>query len=165
MSNYDKFVAEVQRELVSLASKLSEADWVEANADVKQLRIYLKEFRDYADTNYKKFKSGSKKTYSETAKTFNQLGRKLYSKWELGLDFIKITTVNTLDNINEWEIKYTVSLNGYELFLTANVTDKNVLISPVTKIDWHNDDDYELYTNLSHYKLLAQLKQVNYDID
>ena len=159
MSNYDKFVAELKRELEKLSSNLTEADWEEANVDVKQLQVYIKELRDYADTNYKKFKSASKKTHSETTKDFNRIARKLSSKWEFGLDFIRITTVKTLDDVNGWVINYDVVLNGYDLFLTATVLNNNVSISPATKIEWHNDEDFSVYSNLEHYRLLAILKQ------
>lgn len=168
MSNYDKFVAELQREFVNLASKVTKEDWQEANADLEQLQIYYDELSDYTsddDSDDGDFFSASNMTLFETEVACTRIVNKLKIKWQLGLDFVHIDSVDTLQEECCWHINLSVMLKDYEIYLLVAVIDGDVEIKPYTINLNYDDEDFELYTNLEHYKLLAQLKQVQYDID
>lgn len=168
MSNYDKFVAELKREFLVLADKVTVADWKEANADLAQLQIYYEELDDYAggdDSDDGDFFSSSNMTLFETEVACTRIVNKLKVKWQLGLDFVHIDNVDTLQEEGNWQINLSVMLKDYEIYLLVGIIDGVVEINHSTINLNYDDEDFVLYTNLEHYKLLAQLKQVKYDID
>ena len=77
MSNFDKFVAELKREVTAVANKITEQDWIEATADLEQRQIYLEEIDGYdgaEESDYSDFYSSSNKTLFETEVAALQLG-------------------------------------------------------------------------------------------
>jgi hypothetical protein len=162
VSNYDKFVAEIKREVTAIANKITEQDWLEATADLEQLQIYLEEIDGYDGTeesDYSDFYSSSNKTLFETEIAALQLGNKTKSKWQLGFDFIKVTSVYALTDVNEWEIEYGLIIKEYDINFRAIVENGVVNIQQYESDTNYDDEDFGVYSNLEHYKLLAILKQ------
>jgi hypothetical protein len=162
VSNYDKFVAELQREVTALANKNTKIEWQETNADLEQLQIYWEEIDDYDggdESDDGDFYSSSNKTLFETEVVASQLVNKINKNWQLDLDFIKVTGVDTLLDINDWQINYGVILKDYDINLVAIVIAGNVEIKVATINLNYDDADFELYTNFEHYRLLAILKK------
>ena len=162
MSNYNKFVAELKREVTALANKTTQIEWQETNADLERLQIYWEEIDDYDggdESDDGDFYSSSNKTLFETEVSASQLVNKINKNWQLDLDFIKVTGVDTLLNVNDWQINYDVILKDYEINLVAIVIAGNVEIKVATINLNYDDADFELYANFEHYRLLAILKQ------
>ena len=162
MSNYNKFVAELKREVTALANKTTQIEWQETNADLERLQIYWEEIDDYDggdESDDGDFYSSSNKTLFETEVSASQLVNKINKNWQLDLDFIKVTGVDTLLDVNDWQINYDVILKDYEINLVAIVIAGNVEIKVATINLNYDDADFELYANFEHYRLLAILKQ------
>jgi len=161
VSNFDKFAAELKREVTTIASNISEVDWHSNEMDVKQLGIYLEELDDgnaaLMNNDGDFFYSSSGLTYFETDIAATKLHNRTIGKWQLNLDFIRVVRVDTLLNVNEWEIHYDVLVKDDEINLLAIV--KNGLVEIKNYTSNYDDKDFELYTDFEHYRLLAILKQ------
>ena len=164
--NFEKFIAEVNREIQEKLSTKAADNWKDDYEADCLYQNYCADIYDYEDglteeddKNGLGFATHNGKGYFEVCEHRYELRKKLYGAWNLNLDFMEAAEVSVMEEEMSWEIYYNVVINKKRFEIKVEI--KNGVVNILHNNEELDDDAFSKHTNLQHYRLLQILKSSN----